>query len=108
MNSFNDREKAHENKFVLDEEVKFRVNSRRRKLLGLWVGEQIGLSDEDALKYALEIVGFGIENNAKGAVIAKIIADAEKHGKKLDEVTVRAKNSEFEVIATRQIMEEKK
>jgi hypothetical protein len=108
MNSFNDREKAHENKFALDEEVKFRVNSRRRKLLGLWVGEQIGLSDEESLKYALEIVGFGIENNTKGAVIAKIIADAEKQGKKLDEATVRAKNSEFEVIATRQIMEEKK
>ena len=36
MTTFNDREKAFEQKFEHDQEIQFKVNARRNKLLGLW------------------------------------------------------------------------
>ncbi len=108
MAGLKDREKAQENKFAHDEEVKFKIASRRRKLLGLWAAELMGLSDEESLNYARDIIGFGIEDNTPGAVIRKILFDTEEAGLKLTEKDVRAKNSEFEVIATKQLRDEKK
>ena len=108
MVNLNDREKGLENKFAHDEEVKFKIASRRRKLLGLWAAELMGLSDEDSLYYARDVISFGIEDNTPGAVIRKIMNDAQENGVKLTESQVRIKNSEFEVMATKQIRGEKK
>jgi len=108
MSSFKEREKAHENKFVLDEELKFKITSRRRKLLGLWVAEKLGLEGQEAQDYAADIIGYGIEDNTPGAVIKKIAGDAAAGGVHLTEEEIRAKNAELEVVATRQIQEDKK
>ncbi len=108
MTMFEERERAHENRFAYDEEVRFKITSRRRKLLGLWAAERIGFGDEESLKYALEIVNYGIDDKKPGAVINKIIQDAEKAGVELKETEVRIKNSEFDIIAAKQILEEKK
>ncbi len=108
MTVLSDREKAQENKFALDEEVKFKIASRRRKLLGLWAAELMGLSDEESLNYARDVISFGIEDNTPGAVIRKILNDAQENGVKLTEAAVRSKNSEFEALATKQIRGDKK
>jgi len=107
MTSFNDREKAYENRYAHDEEIRFKIASRRRKLLGLWVAEKIGLSDTDSLNYAMELVLYGIDDTTPGAVINKIVTDSVVKGKALAETEVRKKNNELEVIATRQIIESK-
>ena len=36
MTTYNDREKSFEKKFVMDEEAKFKAESRRNRLLGQW------------------------------------------------------------------------
>ncbi len=48
MTSFDDRQKSFERKFALDEELNFKSNARRNKLLGLWAAEKIGLSGAEA------------------------------------------------------------
>ncbi|MGD8550248.1 MAG: DUF1476 domain-containing protein, partial [Methyloceanibacter sp.] len=48
MTSFDDREKSYEKKFALDEELQFKSNARRNKLLGLWAAEKLGMSGDDA------------------------------------------------------------
>jgi hypothetical protein len=106
MVEFKDREKAFENKFAHDENIKFKIASRRRKLLGLWAGERFGLDDEKALEYAMEIVRFGLEDKQPGAVVKKIITDAEKNGVSLSEDEVRENMEEFEKLATKQIKEQ--
>ena len=105
MSSFNDREKAFENKFAQESVVKFKIASRRRKLLGLWAGEKLGLGEEESLNYAKEIVSFGLEDTTSGAVIKKIATDAKTAGINISEAEIRTKNSEFEIIATKQITE---
>ena len=44
MTTFNDREKAFEDKYKHDQDLQFKVEVRRNKLLGLWVAEMLGLS----------------------------------------------------------------
>ncbi len=108
MSDLDNREKAFENKFAHDEEGKFRIASRRRKLLGLWAAEEMCLSDEESLNYAMTIVKFGIEDNSHGAVITKILADIKQKGSRLTESQVRLKNDEFEEIAKKQLLTDRK
>ena len=44
MTTFDDREKSFEKKFALDEELKFRSEQRRNKLLGEWAVAKLGLT----------------------------------------------------------------
>ncbi len=44
MTTFNDREKSFEKKFALDEELKFKSEQRRNKLLGEWAAGKLGLT----------------------------------------------------------------
>ncbi len=108
MSSFDERQKNFENKFVHDEELRFKIASRRRKLLGLWAAEEMGLGDEESLSYTLGVIACGIEDTTPGAVINKIRTDAEKRQVTLTEAQIRAKNAEFEIIATKQISGNKK
>jgi hypothetical protein len=52
MTTFDDREKAFEAKFRLDQDAQFKVNNRANRLLGLWVASEIGKSGADADAYA--------------------------------------------------------
>ena len=56
MNNFEDREKAFEAKFAHDEELRFKVDARRDKLLGLWLADKMGKTGDDAESYAKEVV----------------------------------------------------
>ena len=55
MTTFNDKEKAAENKYAHDKEVEFKVHVRRNKLLGLWVAGKIGLTGAAAETYAKSV-----------------------------------------------------
>ena len=46
MTTFDKREEGFEKKFALDEELKFKAEARRNKLLGLWVADKLGLSGD--------------------------------------------------------------
>lgn len=55
-NAFDDREKAFEAKFRMDQETEFKVAIRRDKLLGLWAAELMGLPANEAESYARSLV----------------------------------------------------
>src|SRR5256885_696925 len=56
MTTFDKREEGFEKKFAHDEELRFKANARRNKLLGLWAAEKMGLSGPTADAYAKEVV----------------------------------------------------
>ena len=41
MTTFDKREEGFEKKFAHDEELRFKANARRNKLLGLWAAEKL-------------------------------------------------------------------
>ena len=56
MTTFDKREEGFEKKFAHDEELRFKANARRNKLLGLWAAEKLGLTGDAANAYAKEVV----------------------------------------------------
>ena len=68
-------EKGYEAKFKLDEELRFKVQSRRNKLFGLWAAEQLGLSGHDVDQYARSLIRLGLEKPGHDDVVAKVLDD---------------------------------
>jgi hypothetical protein len=42
VTTFDRREEAFEKKFALDEELRFKANARRNRLLGMWAAGKLG------------------------------------------------------------------
>lgn len=103
MSSFDDREKAFENKYAHDEEMKFKAEARTNKLLGLWAADLLGKSGEDAKMYAAEVVKADFEEAGHEDVVRKVAADL---GQIADASTIRGKRAELSAIAKDQIMTE--
>ena len=55
-NGFDEREKAFEEKWAHDEKLRFKVEARRDKLVGLWAAGEMGLRGAEAEAYAKTIV----------------------------------------------------
>ena len=104
MTTFNNREKAFEDKYKHDQDLQFRVEVRRNKLLGLWVAEMLGLSGADAEAYAKEVVSADFEEPGDADVVRKILADAEPKNLDLNEHSLRKKMVELVAVAKEQIM----
>jgi hypothetical protein len=75
MTTFDKREEGFEKKFAHDEELRFKANARRNKLLGLWAAEKMGLSGPAADAYAKEVVVADFEEAGDDDVFRKIRKD---------------------------------
>ena len=76
MTTFDKREEGFEKKFALDEELKFKAEARRNKLLGLWVAEKLGMSGDAATAYAKEVVAAEFEEAGDSDVKNKVRSDS--------------------------------
>ncbi|WP_349434524.1 DUF1476 domain-containing protein [Pararhizobium sp. A13] len=101
MTSMQDREKAFEAKFALDEELRFKAEARRNKLLGLWAAELLGKSDPAA--YATEIVAADFTEAGHEDVVRKIRADFDSAGIAQTDDQIRLKMLELLSEAVTQI-----
>ncbi|MCX8226286.1 MAG: DUF1476 domain-containing protein [Sulfitobacter sp.] len=105
MTTFNDREKAFENKFAHDSEMQFKAEARRNKLLGLWAAGLLGKTGDDASAYAIEVVKSDFEEAGEEDVYRKVSGDL---GDRAEESTIRAKMAELMVEAKAQLMRDLK
>mgnify|MGYP001464625292 CR=1 FL=1 len=101
---FNDRKSAQEAKFSLDQETQFKVDSRRNKLLGLWLGERLGKTESQLDDYANEVVISDLEEAGDEDVIRKVMKDIAVAGSDLTDADIRAKLEEFEMEARDQVL----
>ena len=106
MTNFNDRERAEEAKFALDEDTAFRVAARRNRLLGEWAAGLMGLTAEETDAYRKAVVQADFEEAGDEDVIRKVLGDLVAAGQDVDEATVRAMLDEKAVEARRQLMSE--
>lgn len=108
MTTFDDREKSFEKKFAHDQELQFKAQARRNKLLGIWAAEQMGLSGTEAEAYGKEVVKADFEEPGEDDVFRKIKADLAAKGSKLADSQIRKKMTELMAVAKDQIMKETK
>ncbi|MEL7203527.1 MAG: DUF1476 domain-containing protein [Pseudomonadota bacterium] len=103
MSTFDDRENAFENKYAHDQEMQFKAEMRRNKLVGLWAAELMGKTGDDADAYALEVVKSDFEEAGIEDVVRKVAGDV---GNLADADTIRGKMDELLRVAKNQIMSE--
>lgn len=79
VTTFDDRERAFENKFAREQEVKFQTLARRNKLLGLWAADVLGHREEAATAYAQTLVQTVLSGDAQGeeALLERLTRDLE-------------------------------
>ena len=106
MTSFNEREKAFENKYKHDQELQFKVEVRRNKLLGLWAAELLGLSGADAEAYAKEVIASDFDEPGDDDVLRKVLADFETNSADMSAHRLRKKMDELTELAKQQLMDE--
>ncbi len=95
MTTFDKREEGFEKKFALDEELRFKANARRNKLLGHWAAEKLGLSGAEAEAYAKEVVVADFEEAGEDDVFRKIRKDFDAKGVKDSDHQIRRTMTEL-------------
>ena len=103
MTTFDDREKAFEAKFALDQEQEFKAIARRNRMLGLWAAEKMGLSSESADQYAAAVVRADFEQPGDEDVFRKVAGDFKASGLSVSEGEIRSKIDELASIAREEI-----
>lgn len=103
MSGLDDREKGYENKFAHDQEIEFKANARRNKLLGLWAAEQMGLDGEAAAEYAKAVVVADFEEAGDDDVFRKVRKDFDAKGVEISDHLLRKQMDELLATARQQI-----
>lgn len=80
MTTFDKRQEGFEKQFARDEELRFKANARRNKLLGQWAAEKLGLAGTDADAYAKEVIVTALEEPGDDVVFRKIRRDFDARG----------------------------
>ncbi|MGB0766995.1 MAG: DUF1476 domain-containing protein [Phycisphaeraceae bacterium] len=106
MSGIDDRRKGMEAKLHQDGELRFKVNNRRNKLLGLWLAERFGLEGDDAKAYAKTVVLADFEEPGDDDVLRKALLDIQERDANIDEPTLRAKMAELLPVAQDQVFSE--
>jgi hypothetical protein len=81
MSGMDDRKDAAEKKYAHDEELAFKANARRARLLGVWAAGQMGRTGADADAYAKSVVMADFEEAGDEDVFRKVRADLNAAGK---------------------------
>lgn len=89
MTSFRDRERGEEAKFAHDEEMMFRIQARRNRLLGQWAAERMDLSPAETESYAKGVVQADFEEAGDEDLVRKLLGDLVSAGVDADEAEVR-------------------
>lgn len=108
LSEFDKRKDAAEGKFALDQELRFKANARRNKLLGLWAAELLGLKGEAANTYAASVVKADFEAPGDEDVFQKVRGDFDAKGVAMTDHQLHRQMQELMTTAIEQVRSEKK
>ena len=91
VSTFNERKDAFENKFAHEQNLTFKIEAMRNKMLGTWVAELKGLDKEKTEQYIKEVVKSDFQEAGDEDVFRKLQADLVGIA---DDQEIRAKMNE--------------
>ena len=106
MSGFNKRKQDAENRFKHDQELEFKANARRNKLLGLWAAEQMGISGDAADAYAKDVVVSDFDRPGDEDVLEKVLKDLTDKGLDIPSSKLRKEMDRLMDIAREQVRSE--
>ena len=108
MTTFDDREKSYERKFALDEELKFRSEQRRNKLLAEWAGGKLGLSGPAVADYVKSVRKADLATKGDEDVFQKIRKDFDEKSVSISDAEIRQMMAQSMAAAVDHIESERK
>jgi len=106
MTTFDKRKDAFENKFAHDEQLRFKAEARRNRLLGEWAAGLLGKTGNDATEYAKSVVAADFEEAGDDDVFRKVRADLDAAGVERSDHQLRRTMDELMITAAEQIEKE--
>jgi len=103
MTTFDKREEGFEKKFAIDEELRFKANARRNKMLGLWAAEKLGITGTDADAYSKEVVIAALAAAGDDVVFSKVRKDFDAKGVAQSDQQIRKTMEDLMAAAIAQI-----
>ena len=91
VSTFDERKDAFENKFAHEQNLTFKIEALRNKLLGAWAAEVKGLDQGETEEYVREVVKSDFQEAGDEDVFRKLKADLEGL---VDEQVIRTKMNE--------------
>jgi hypothetical protein len=108
MTTFDERETSFEKKFALDQELMFKAEARRNKLLGQWAATKLGLSGSDVDDYVKAVRKADLAQKGDEDVVQKIKSDFAAKGVAVPDTELRKTVKDFLATAMSQIEAEGK
>lgn len=103
MTTFDDREKAYEKKFALDQDLRFKAESRRNKMLAEWAAEKLGITGPALEEYVKAVRKADLAEKGDEDVLRKVKQDFADKGIAIDEAEIRKQLGEFLAKAVKDI-----
>jgi len=108
MTTFDDRERSYEKKFALDEELKFKSEQRRNKLLGEWAAGKLGLAGPAVEDYVKAVRKADLAAKGDEDVFQKLRKDFDEKSVPVSDAELRRAMADFLAQAAGQIEGERK
>ncbi|MFA5951112.1 MAG: DUF1476 domain-containing protein [Hyphomicrobium sp.] len=103
MTTFDEREKAFEKKFALDQDLKFRAEARRNKIVAEWAGAKLGYTGSALEDYIKAVRKADLEEKGDEDVVRKLKADFAAGGLTVSDEDIRKVMRESLATAVQQV-----
>ena len=104
MTTFDKRKDEAEARFKHDQDLAFKANARRNKLLGLWAAEQMGRVGKSAEEYAKEVVIDDFERAGDDDVLQKVHKDLTAAGIDVSDHRIRKEMDRLMEVARAEVL----
>ena len=103
MTTFEEREKAFERKFVHDQELKFKAEARRNKMLAEWAASKLGITGPALEDYIKAVRKADLTAKGDQDLFHKIRKDFDDKGVQVSDAEIRKAMVDFLAAAVRQV-----
>ncbi len=105
MPDLENREAAFEAKFVYDQNLRFKVEAKCCRLLGLWAAEKMDIGNEGEMElYSNEVAAHNLEEIGFDNVKQKLLTDFKNKGVEISEEEIDNKLSQCMIEAKTTVM----
>jgi hypothetical protein len=106
MSKFDEREQDFEARYKHDQDLTFKIASRRNKLLGQWAAGHLGMSGAEAETYAQDIVAAEFAKPGHAEIVAKLARDFAAKGVAIDVAQITEEYHRLGEVARTQVMKD--
>ena len=103
--AFKDRQRGEELRFEMSQELQFKSEARRNRLLGEWLAHKFGMTADDTDAYVKEVIGSDLHEPGHEDIIRKVMKDIEDKGAAITEDEVRAELDRLFAVAAEKVKE---